>query len=181
MENVAQLLENLLAWTSPQIRREQLELENFDIHKILIQQKQLLDRISKEKNINIALKDDHRVSTVNGDKNMIELVTRNLINNAIKFSKADGVINISTLLKEGFIKICFEDYGKGIPKENLEKINSGVSFITKGANIGSGTGLGLVLVREYISKNSGRLEVISSENHGTKFCIYIPKGIKKSV
>jgi len=111
---------------------------------------------------------------------MIELVIRNLINNAIKFSKTDGVINISTLLKEGFVKICFEDYGKGISKENLEKINSGVSFTTKGANNESGTGLGLVLVREYISKNSGRLEVISSENHGSKFCIYLPEGIKKS-
>jgi signal transduction histidine kinase len=180
MENIAQLLENLLAWTSSQIRGEQLKLENFDIHEILIQQKQLLDRISKEKNINIALKDDPGVSTVYGDKNMIELVIRNLINNAIKFSKTDGVINISTLLKEGFVKICFEDYGKGISKENLEKINSGVSFTTKGANNESGTGLGLVLVREYISKNSGRLEVISSENHGSKFCIYIPEGIKKS-
>jgi len=176
MENVAQLLENLLAWTSSQIRGEQLMLDNFDIHKILIQQKQLLDRISKEKNISIILKEGTGKSAVHGDKNMIELVIRNLINNAIKFSKTDGIINLTTSLKEGLVKICVEDYGKGISKANLEKINSGVSFTTRGTNNETGTGLGLVLVNEYITKNSGRLEVTSIENQGSKFCIYIPEG-----
>jgi signal transduction histidine kinase len=178
MENVAQLLENLLAWTSSQIRGEQLMLDNFDIHKILIQQKQLLDRISKEKNISIILKEGTGKSAVHGDKNMIELVIRNLINNAIKFSKTDGIINLTTSLKEGFVKVCVEDYGKGISKANLEKINSGVSFTTRGENNETGTGLGLVLVNEYITKNFGRLEVTSIENQGSKFCIYIPEEVE---
>ena len=171
MENVAQLLENLLAWTSSQIRGEQLVLEDFEIYRVLIQQKQLLDRLAKEKNIKIILKENPEVQKVKADKNMIELVVWNLINNAIKFSNQDGEVIISTSLSSNYINICIEDFGKGINVENLEKINKGISFTTKGSKNETGTGLGLVLVREYISKNSGSLEVFSTENKGSKFCI----------
>jgi signal transduction histidine kinase len=173
MENVAQLLENLLAWTSSQIRGEQLVLEDFDIYRILSQQKQLLERLSKEKNIKITLEGNPEVQKVRGDKNMVELVIRNLINNAIKFSNQNGEVIISTSLSNECVKICIEDFGKGISPENLEKINKGISFTTKGSKSETGTGLGLVLVREYVRKNSGRLEVTSIVDNGAKFCIYL--------
>ncbi len=171
MENVAQLLENLLAWTSSQIRGEQLVLEDFDIYRVLNQQKQLLERLAKEKNIKITLEENPEIQKVIGDKNMIELVLRNLINNAIKFSNQNGEVIISTSLSDGYVKISIEDFGKGISAENLEKINKGISFTTKGSKNETGTGLGLVLVREYVRKNSGSLEVFSTENKGAKFCV----------
>jgi signal transduction histidine kinase len=171
MENVAQLLENLLAWTSSQIRGEQLVLEDFDIYRVLNQQKQLLERLAKEKNIKITLEENPEIQEVIGDKNMIELVLRNLINNAIKFSNQNGEVIISTSLSDGYVKISIEDFGKGISAENLEKINKGISFTTKGSKNETGTGLGLVLVREYVRKNSGSLEVFSTENEGAKFCV----------
>jgi signal transduction histidine kinase len=171
MENVAQLLENLLAWTSSQIRGEQLVLEDFDINRVLNQQKQLLERLAKEKNVKITLEENPKVEKVIGDKNMIELILRNLINNAIKFSNQNGEVIISTSLSNGYIKICIQDFGKGISAENLEKITNGTSFTTKGSKSETGTGLGLVLVREYVRKNSGSLEVFSTENKGAKFCV----------
>lgn len=174
MENVAILLENLLAWTSSQIRGEFIQLTDFDIKPVLVQQKNLLERIAKEKEIQIELEETSE-SWVFADKNMIELVIRNLLNNAVKFSGIKGIIKISTAKNQNFISICIEDNGLGISEENLEKLRNGISFTTKGQNNESGTGLGLILVSEYVQKNQGTLEVNSVEGKGTIFCINLPK------
>jgi len=177
MEQVAILLENLLAWSSSQLKGgEIVKTQEFDIHKILIQQKGILERIANEKKIEICI-DAEAKSMVKADKNMIALVVRNLINNAIKFSNLEGKISISTHNEQDFVKICIEDYGKGISEENLSKINRGISFTTTGQNNESGTGIGLVLVKDYIRKNHGQFEVLSEEGKGTKFCIKLPAAV----
>jgi signal transduction histidine kinase len=174
MEQVALLLENLLAWSSSQLRGgEIVNSQKFDIQRILIQQKGVLERIANEKKIEIEIIAEANYSVI-ADKNMIELALRNLISNAIKFSKQSGKIMITTHNEHEYIKICIEDYGKGISIENLSKIYNGISFTTTGQNNESGTGLGLVLVREYIKKNKGEFEVYSEEGKGTKFCIKLP-------
>ncbi|MGX7835580.1 sensor histidine kinase, partial [Campylobacter fetus subsp. venerealis] len=118
----------------------------------------ILERIASEKKISIEILPQAK-SKVKADKHMIELVLRNVINNAIKFSPKGSTIKISTIEDQDFIKICIEDYGKGIPSENLSKIREGISFTTTGHNNESGTGLGLILVNEYIKKNRGILEI----------------------
>jgi signal transduction histidine kinase len=173
MENVSQLLENLLAWTSSQLRGEQVILETFDIKKVLIQQKQVLSRVSAEKNININIAIPEEEFRVKSDKNMVDLIIRNLINNALKFSPTSSEIVISAELQGDFTKISIKDFGSGISEENLRKINDGISFTTKGQNNENGTGLGLILVREYIKKNSGKLQVESTVGKGSKFSIYL--------
>jgi signal transduction histidine kinase len=173
MENVSQLLENLLAWTSSQLRGEQVILEIFDIRKVLTQQKQLLARLAAEKNIKINLDKPEIEFKVVGDKNMVDLIIRNLINNALKFSHPSSEVILSTELEGNFTRISIKDFGTGISEENLKKINDGISFTTKGRNNENGTGLGLVLVREYIKKNSGKLKVESALGEGSQFSIYL--------
>jgi signal transduction histidine kinase len=173
MENVSELLENLLAWTSSQLRGEQVNLETFDIKKVLTQQKQLLGRIAAEKNINIIISTPEAGFRVVGDKNMVDLIVRNLINNALKFSPPSSDVIISAELEGDFTRISIKDFGNGVSEENLKKINEGISFTTKGRNNENGTGLGLVLVREYIKKNSGRLQVESTLSSGSTFSIYL--------
>lgn len=173
MENVSILLENLLAWTSSQLRGEHIQLQKFDITKALLHQKNLLDRIAKEKNLTISINQTSDVM-VEADKNMVELVLRNLMNNAVKFSKPKGEIVLTAFYDKDLVKISIEDQGIGISPENLTKINAGISFTTRGQNNESGTGLGLILIREYVSKNSGYLEITSVEGKGTKFCIFLP-------
>ena len=112
---------------------------------------------------------------VYADRNMIELVVRNLINNAIKFSNINSTIKLTAHYEANQVKICVNDTGVGISEENLLKLNQGISFTTKGQNNESGTGLGLILVREYVQKNNGKLEIHSVLGKGTKFCIYLPK------
>lgn len=179
MEHVSILLENLLAWTSSQLRGEHIQLQQFDVTKALQHQKSLLDRIAKEKNLTLSISQSSEV-LVEADKNMVELVLRNLINNAIKFSKPNGEIKLMAHYEKEMVKICIEDQGIGISPENLSKISAGISFTTRGQNNESGTGLGMILVKEYISKNSGSLEIISMEGKGTKFCFFLPAAkIKK--
>ncbi|MEP4373580.1 MAG: histidine kinase N-terminal 7TM domain-containing protein, partial [Algoriphagus sp.] len=114
MEQVAMLLDNLLAWSSSQLKGgETVNTQEFDIHKVLIQQKGILERVAAEKQLDITI-DDQAKSLVNGDKNMIELVIRNLINNAIKFSSNGSIISLTTVDEQDYVKICIEDNGKGI-------------------------------------------------------------------
>ncbi|TFV97350.1 PAS domain-containing sensor histidine kinase [Algoriphagus kandeliae] len=173
MEQVAILLENLLAWASSQIRKEQVEIQEFDIIQLIEQQKKLLDRIANEKQIEIKIQESEPIS-VKADRNMTDLVLRNLINNSIKFSKPDSEILVSVEKLNEEAKICIQDFGTGISPENLQKIEAGISFTTRGVGHEGGTGLGLILVREYISKNQGRLNIESELNQGTTFCIYLP-------
>tara|TARA_R110002020_G_scaffold118729_1_gene271229 strand:- start:1856 stop:3622 length:1767 start_codon:yes stop_codon:yes gene_type:complete len=174
MEQVAILLENLLAWSSTQLRGgEVIQLKEVDTHKILIQQKSILERIASEKKIEILINAQAKSNAL-ADKTMIELVIRNLISNAIKFSVQGSKIMLSSEDEKEFVKICIEDFGKGISNDNLSKIYEGISFTTTGQSNESGTGLGLVLVKEYVQKNNGHLEVHSEEGKGTKFCIRLP-------
>jgi signal transduction histidine kinase len=175
MEQVAMLLENLLAWSSSQLKGgEIVTLREVNIQQILLQQKSILERIANEKKVDIAI-DTQASSLVMADKNMIELVIRNLLNNAIKFSDNGSQIVITTIEEQDYVKICIEDSGRGISAGNLLKIQNGISFTTMGQNKESGTGLGLILVKEYIQMNNGRLEVTSIEGKGTRFCIKLPK------
>lgn len=174
MEQVAILLENLLAWSSSQLKGgEIVMLREVNIHQILLQQKSILERIANEKKVEIIINMQAK-SLVMADKNMIELVVRNLLNNAIKFSVNGSQIEITTIDEDDYMKIYIDDNGKGISAENLVKIQKGISFTTTGQNKESGTGLGLILVKEYIKKNNGCLEVTSVEGKGTRFCIKLP-------
>ncbi|MEB2782788.1 ATP-binding protein [Algoriphagus sp. C2-6-M1] len=140
----------------------------------MIQQKSILERIANEKKIEIVI-DAQAKSAALGDKTMIELVIRNLLSNAIKFSYPGGKIRITSQDENGLVKICIEDYGKGVSTENLAKIYDGISFTTTGQSNESGTGIGLVLVKEYMHKNNGHIKVHSEEGKSTTFCIMLPQ------
>lgn len=173
IENVSQLLENLLTWTSSQLRGEQVLLEIFDIREIIVEQKQLLERVAAEKNITISVELPEEEFRVECDKNMVDLIIRNLINNALKFSPPSSEIIISAGQENNSTVISVKDFGTGISQDNLKKINEGVSFTTKGQNSEGGTGLGLILVQEYIKKNSGTLKVESTDGVGSTFSVYL--------
>ncbi|MDN3202590.1 sensor histidine kinase [Algoriphagus sediminis] len=180
MTNVSVLLENLLAWSSSQLRGEQRFPEDFNTLKSLKSQAELLSRIANEKEVEIEILTEEDIY-VFADKNMIDLVVRNLINNGIKFSKPKTKIELTAELEGDKVKICVQDFGIGISEDNLEKLKSGVSFTTKGESNETGTGLGLVLVREYLKKNDGELTVTSAPGEGSKFCVTLPSSEKNKV
>lgn len=175
MENVAILLENLLAWTGSQLRGEYIQALNLDLKKIVMEQKNLLRRIANEKSIEIDLGGSEN-TWIFADKNIVELILRNLLSNAIKFSRPRSKVSVTWETMEDKIKLSVTDIGIGIPQENLKRLNDGISITTRGQANETGTGLGLLLVREYITKSGGEMKIDSIEGRGTSICVTFLQG-----
>ena len=114
--------------------------------------------------------------TVFADKDMIGTILRNLISNAIKFTNQGGTIVVSAKQKQGELMVTVSDNGVGIEADvlgNLFRIEE--SYSTSGTQNEQGTGLGLILCKEFIEKHGGKIWVESEVGKGSKFCFTIPK------
>ena len=174
------LLDNLLIWARTQSDTIEYEPNNENLFLLTVGIIKLLKQSADKKSLNLInqIKDD---IIVFADKNMIETVLRNLISNAIKFTKKDGEIVLTSRLvtnkdKQDFVEISVKDTGIGISSEILSKlfvISENTS--TKGTNNETGTGLGLILSKEFIEKHGGEIWVESAKGEGSVFTFSIPK------
>ena len=132
--------------------------------------------IGEVKDIKLNYKPIEGDSKVTVDVDMIKTVMRNLLSNAIKFSKRGGTIQIFTDTTDDFINVHVKDHGVGISEENKEKLfKLDNSFTTFGTSNEEGSGLGLILVNDFIVKNGGKLWFESKENEGTDFIFSLPR------
>ncbi len=175
IKNTSALLENLLHWSRSQLKGERIQKNNFNLRIAALLQVSILEPLANEKKIKIENTIDE-IQVVFADRDMIELVFRNLISNAIKYCNNGGYIIISSTIEDQFIQVCVKDTGIGIAEENLQKLFGLNNFSTLGTNKELGTGLGLLLCREFITKNGGKIWVESKLNEGSKFCFTIPIG-----
>ena len=115
------------------------------------------------------------------DLNHFNVIIRNLINNAIKFTPIDGKIWINGISESKNLKIMIKDTGVGISYETIQKImDNTVNYSTYGTSMEKGTGLGLQLCMEMASRNDGNIFVESKENEGTTFSVILPIGPMKT-
>ena len=115
-------------------------------------------------------------TTVYTDRNILETVLRNLVNNAIKYTYPDGLVRIRSAINEEKVKIEVIDNGTGISEENLNKLfKLEQTFTTKGTSEEEGSGLGLILCKEFIEINGGEIWVESVPEQGSKFTFTIPR------
>jgi len=115
---------------------------------------------------------------VNADRNMLDTIVRNLIANAIKFTPAGGKILVTARSFKNIIRISVEDNGIGIEKSNIKKLfRVEEAFSTPGTNEEKGTGLGLILVKEFLDICGGKVYVKSKFGKGTRFTIELPRYI----
>jgi signal transduction histidine kinase len=106
---------------------------------------------------------------------MIDAVIRNLVSNAIKFTGAGGTVEISSQSTNNLVEIAVSDTGAGISEENMEKLfRIDVKHISIGTAGEKGSGLGLLLCKELIEKNGGKIKVESEEGKGTTFRFTLP-------
>ncbi len=130
--------------------------------------------LSKSIIINIALNQDLYVIA---DKDMLSTVLRNLLSNAIKFTSDGGHIEISWELlnhsTHNEVQLCIADTGIGIDADALEKIFQ-IDYSTQGTKTEKGTGLGLILCKEFMEKQKGSIRAESSKNKGSKFIVTLP-------
>ncbi len=178
-EQAMSLLSNLLEWSRTQRGKIDFEPEKFNLCELVEDVWDLLKSCAHKKNIKFSQKIAQNF-VIYADKNMLHTILRNLISNAIKFSYENGKIELSALSKDKEIQIAVADNGTGMEKENAQKlfrIDSNVS--KKGTNNEKGTGLGLILCKEFVEKHSGKINVQSKEGKGSTFTFTLPV-IKKT-
>jgi len=109
------------------------------------------------------------------DKNMLTSILDNLINNAFKYTKENGEVAVSAKESEGFVEFTVSDNGVGISSKDIDKLfRLDIKHSTPGTNNETGTGLGLILCKEFVEKHTGKIWVESKEKKGTRFYFTIP-------
>ena len=167
------LLQNLLEWSRTQTNRIEFLPEIFNIEKIVNKNIVLLKSIANTKDISIISKVNSK-HKVFADKNMVTTIIRNLISNAIKFT-VKGNITIYSEKDGNHIKTSIVDTGIGIKKENISKLFSLNKNISGTGTSGEkGTGLGLILCKEFVERNNGEIWIESEVGKGSKFIFTLP-------
>ena len=174
VKQLTALLSNLLNWSRLQSKSIMPAIGKVNILETTNEVVTLLRGNFEDKNIKLIINIDDK-SYGFADKNMLQTILRNLISNAIKFTNDDGIITLNTVRLEDYIEISVEDTGKGMSQQDMDNIlNTEINFTTKGTKNESGTGLGLNLVKEFISMNGGVLRIESSVDSGSKFNFTLP-------
>ncbi len=179
MKNIANLIENLLDWSRSQQGMLNYEPKEINLYAVVKETVDLLSEIAFSKQIRISTKIDKNIKLF-ADENMAKTILRNLISNALKFTLTEGVIQVTTgkeinMNKQMFIELIVEDNGVGMSNKDLEKlfkIDSG--FTNLGTENEKGTGLGLILIKEFIEKHSGTIVINSKLGMGTKVVVTMP-------
>jgi len=168
-----ELMENLLQWAKFQMQSNNIHPQNLDINNTVHEVIQLLHLQFDAKKITVERKTDLN-TPVWADKDIVNLVLRNLVSNAIKFTPEKGRIIVGTHQSSSFAEIYVKDSGMGIAKEDMAKINSNSFYSSNGTNSEGGTGLGLMLCKEYLAKSNGHLMIESEPGVGSTFSFTLP-------
>ena len=174
--NAFKLLENLLTWSRSQSGKIPFIPEELYFKILLIETISNLQASANQKQIQL-IETISEEEVIFADKNMISTVLRNLISNAVKFTNKGGNIVISSQAhsNSNFLEISVKDSGVGIPKEKIDdlfRIDKDTS--TKGTENEKGTGLGLILCKEFVAKHGGKIWVESEIDKGSTFYFTIP-------
>ncbi len=175
-KNTYSLLKNLLEWSRSQTGRITIEPVALKTSELVTETMNVLMNQAEIKEIKLVNTIPHN-NVCFADNNMISTVFRNLISNAIKFTCTGGMVKINAIDSGSAYTYCIEDNGVGMDNETVSKLFQITEKIkTLGTAKEEGTGLGLILCKEFIEKNGGTLVVESELNVGSKFCFTLPKG-----
>jgi signal transduction histidine kinase len=175
VDNAKSLLEDLLEWGRSQTGSTEFEPEQLDLAVEVKETLDLLSGIAKDKNINVTSNIQGK-AFVNAHRYSINMVVRNLLSNAIKFTREGGSITI-TIAASSMVTVSVEDTGVGMPASTVQKLfQLGNRVSTLGTAKEKGTGLGLILCKDFVEKNGGTIHVESKEGVGSKFYFTVPKG-----
>jgi signal transduction histidine kinase len=167
------LLNNLLDWTLLQMDKLNLQPVRISLHEVVQENIELLNAFH-EKHIQIKNQVPPQ-AFAQADRNTINLVIRNLITNAIKFTNEGGEIVITATLNTGQWTVSVNDNGIGMSEEVRSRLFNKINpYSTRGTANEKGTGLGLILCKEFVEKNGGRIWVESQEGAGSSFSFTVP-------
>ncbi len=173
-EDVFSLLDNLLKWTKSQIGKLNVVYQDVDLVEVTDGVIKIFSMVASLKKIRIREMKPEKMM-VNADIDMLKTVVRNLLSNAIKFSKENSEVLVKMEEVDGMAVVSVQDYGCGISEEGQKKLlHTDTHFSTFGTNNEEGSGLGLLLCKDFVVKNGGKLWFTSKEGEGSIFSFSIP-------
>lgn len=172
--NTQKLLEDLLCWSRAQSDLIQVNRESLSLKNIIKENIKLVNTQADKKNITLKV-NINSVLMVYADKNLLSTVIRNLLTNAVKFTPGGGAVSVNAVEDGAFVQMSFEDTGIGLSSDDMKKLfRIDVNNIEIGHSKEKGSGLGLILCKEFCEKQGGKIWVESEVNKGSKFFITIP-------
>lgn len=173
-EDVFSLLDNLLKWAKSQIGKLNVVYQDVDLVEVTDGVIEIFSMVASLKKIRIREMKPEKMM-VNADIDMLKTVVRNLLSNAIKFSKENSEVLVKMEEVDGMAVVSVQDYGCGISEEGQKKLlHTDTHFSTFGTNNEEGSGLGLLLCKDFVVKNGGKLWFTSKEGEGSIFSFSIP-------
>ena len=172
--DTASLLDNLLFWAKSQMNGLHVRAQEFDLIPVLKQNAHLITSRALKKKILLALEAPAEPVIAFADQAMVDLVIRNLLDNALKFSGEGDTVRLSAVIAPEGVEVSISDTGRGIPAQDQSKLFNTVSFTTAGTSQEKGSGLGLSLCKEMIERNNGRIWFESAVGVGTTFTFLLP-------
>jgi two-component system, sensor histidine kinase and response regulator len=170
------LLENLLNWAKSQADKINIEPQIFFLKQLVHENTELLLQLANQKQISITANVDDNCVVI-ADKDSINLVIRNLLSNAIKFTPNNGAITVIATENGNMVEVTIQDNGVGMKEEVVNHLFlSNSYYTTNGTNNEKGSGLGMVLVKDFTERNGGQIRVESVLNEGSKFIFTVPNG-----
>ena len=177
VRSIFTFIENILEWSRIQSGRMEIKPKRFSLTDLIIEVI-AINRAGLTKK-NIIIEFDRTVDhTVFADENMISVVLRNLVSNALKFSYAGSKVELFLTKKGKFVEFEIKDEGTGIRKDELDQLfKIGSSVAKSGTENEQGTGIGLILSKEFIEKNGGRIAAESEFGKGSRFTFTLPAAV----
>jgi Signal transduction histidine kinase len=177
-KNTFYLLENLLNWSRSQRSEIVYNPGTIIVNEVVKQNISLLTGTASQKSIQLQF-DEKMNYTAYADYDMINLVIRNLLSNAIKFTRTGGAITIKLSENDGIIEVVVTDNGVGMSQESVDNLFTDNKFhSTYGTNNEKGSGLGLVLCKDFVQRNGGTIKVESVLDKGSTFSFTLPSNSK---
>jgi signal transduction histidine kinase len=178
--NSLDLIDNTLFWSLSQMGNIQYTPTHFSLQHLMEKLKGLYQLTADKKRIPLTITCDEEI-ILNGDENMIYVTLRNLVSNALKFTSEGNPVYITCTSKNGFAEVNVVDRGIGMSQDYLRRIQSmDQPMLKKGTSNEKGTGLGLLLCKNFIELNKGQLQITSIENVGTTFTVLLPLAMRKN-
>jgi signal transduction histidine kinase len=174
-KNLYQLLDNLLQWSRSQRGIIEFNPEKTALKELLYKVIELMNGTAEAKNIELKVILPENELIILADRQMLDTILRNLIGNALKFTHTEGMVQVTAEAKDGFVLIKVADNGVGMSNEIKEKLfRIDVNYSSPGTQNEIGTGLGLILVKEFVEKHGGMIGVDSIEGKGSTFYFTLP-------
>lgn len=173
------LLVNLLEWSRSQMHHIPFEPNDYFLKGIVIETITSMLEVAKKKQIQLKENIQDEI-WVYADENMLRTILRNLISNALKFSNKGDIVTVDATVENDKITIAVKDTGIGMRQDTIDKLfRSDIHFTTPGTRNEPGTGLGLILCKEFVDKHNGKIQVESTFNKGSIFRFVMPLSKKK--